>query len=158
MKVIKIGIATVLALSIAFTSCNPKDADVQSAVQQKEAPGITVTVAEGVVTLTGTVSDEGAKASAEEVAKGEKGVKSVVNNLMLPPPPPPPTMAPVTETMNAMAKAVIDAVKDHPTVSASVADGVITLTGTIKKDKLPKLMMTLSSLKPKKIDNKLIVN
>ena len=159
MKIIKLSVAAVIALSIAFTSCAPKDADVQAAVQQKEAPGITVSVAEGVVTLGGTVADEAAKASAEEAAKGEKGVKSVVNNLMLPPPPPPPpAQSPVADAMDAMGSAVKDAVKDHPTVSASVADGVITLTGSIKKDKLPKLMMTISSLKPKKIDNKLIVN
>lgn len=158
MKIIKLSVAAVIALSVTFTSCKPKDADVQAAVQQKEAEGITVNVAEGVVTLSGTVADEAAKASAEDVAKGEKGVVSVVNNLMLPAPPPPPAAAPVADAMDTMTSAVMDAVKDHPTVSASVNDGVITLSGTIKKDKLPKLMMTLSSLKPKKIDNKLTVN
>ncbi len=156
MKIIKISVVALLALSIAFTSCKPKDADVQSAIQQKQTSDITVSVTEGVVTLTGTVADEVAKSKAEEVAKSEKGVKSVINNLILPPPPPPPS--PLVETIDAMASAVKDAVKDHPTVSASVTDGVITLTGSIKKDKLPKLMMTLSSLKPRKIDNKLTVN
>ena len=71
---------------------------------------------------------------------------------------PPPAAAPEVAAMDTMTSAVNDAIKDHPTVSASVTDGVITLTGTIKKDKLPKLMMTLSSLKPKKIENKLTVN
>ena len=33
-------------------------------------------------------------------------------------------------------------------------DGVITLTGEIKKDELKKLMPLLQSLKPKKVDNK----
>jgi hyperosmotically inducible periplasmic protein len=158
MKIIKLSVAAVIAISFAFTSCKPKDADIQSEVQKKEAAGITVSVAEGVVTLSGTVADEAAKASAEEAAKGEKGVKSVVNNLMIPAPPPPPAPAPVASAMDAMSSAVKDAVKDHPTVSATVADGVIILTGSIKKDKLPKLMMTLSSLKPRKIDNKLTVN
>ena len=51
MKLIKLSIAGILALSIAFTSCKPKDADVQAAVQQKEATGITVSVKEGVVTI-----------------------------------------------------------------------------------------------------------
>lgn len=157
MKIIKLSVAAVITLSLALTGCAPKDADVQAAVQLKEVPGITVSVAAGVVTLSGTVADEAAKASAEEAAKGEKGVKSVVNNLMLPPPPP-PAQTPVADVMDAMGSAVKDAVKDHPTVSASVADGVITLTGSIKKDKLPKLMMTISSLKPKRIDNKLTVN
>ena len=60
MKIIKLSVAAVFALSVAFTSCKPKDADVQAAVQQKEAAGITVSVAEGVVTLSGTVADEAA--------------------------------------------------------------------------------------------------
>ena len=158
MKLIKLSIAGILALSIAFTSCKPKDADVQAAVQQKEATGITVSVTEGVVTLEGTVSDDASKAKAEEIAKAEKGVNSVVNNLMLPPPPPPPAMGQTPTADEPMMAGVRDAVKDHPTVSASVANGVVTLTGSIAKAKLPKLMMAISALKPAKIDNQLKVN
>ena len=36
-------------------------------------------------------------------------------------------------------------------------DGVVTLTGDIKRAELQKLMMTLHTLKPKKIDNKLTI-
>jgi hyperosmotically inducible periplasmic protein len=39
------------------------------------------TSGDGVVTLTGEVPSEAAKARAEELAKGTEGVKSVVNNL-----------------------------------------------------------------------------
>lgn len=158
MKAIKLGATALLALSLFFIGCKPKDADIQSAVQKNEASEVTVSVAEGVVTLSGTVADDAAKAKAEEIAKVEKGVKSVVNNLMLPAPPPPPPAAMAPSADEPMMASVRDAVKDHPTVTASVTDGVITLSGSIKKDKLPKLMMTLSSLKPKKIDNKLTVN
>jgi hypothetical protein len=38
-----------------------------------------------------------------------------------------------------------------------VADGVITLTGEISKASLPKLMMSLNALQPRKIDNKLTI-
>ncbi len=51
----------------------------------------------------------------------------------------------------------MDATKDHPTVKASVNNGVITLTGEIKRDQLAKLMMTLNTLKPKKIENHLTI-
>lgn len=48
--------------------------------------GITVEVKNAVVTLSGEVADEAAKASAESAAAGVKGVKSVVNNLTVRPP------------------------------------------------------------------------
>jgi len=51
----------------------------------------------------------------------------------------------------------MDATKDFPTVKSSVKDGVITLTGEIKRADLKKLITTLHSLKPKKIDNQLTV-
>lgn len=50
---------------------------------------------------------------------------------------------------------VQDAVKDFEGVSATVADGVITLTGDIKRDRLPQLMQHLNNLNPKRIDNNL---
>jgi osmotically-inducible protein OsmY len=53
---------------------------------------------------------------------------------------------------------VADATKDFAGVTAAVNDGIVTLTGTIKKADLPKLMQSVSSLKPKKIENKLTVN
>ena len=39
------------------------------------------TSGDGVVTLTGEVASDAAKAKAEEIAKATEGVKSVVNNL-----------------------------------------------------------------------------
>ena len=66
--------------------------------------------------------------------------------------------APVqTSTDDALTTGVEDATKDHPTVKASVNDGVVTLTGEIKRAQLEKLMMTLNTLKPKKIENQLTI-
>ncbi len=73
--------AVVLIATACLIGCKTKDADIQKNVQAKEAAGITVEVKDGVATLTGEVTDDAAKAKAEEVAKEEKGVKSVVNNL-----------------------------------------------------------------------------
>jgi hypothetical protein len=50
-----------------------------------------------------------------------------------------------------------DATKDYPLVHAAVDSGVITLTGEIKRSQLPKLMTSLHSLHPKKINNNLTI-
>lgn len=153
MKTTKILLSLTFAASLFLAACSPKDADIQKAVQAKEAAGITVAVDKGVVTLAGEVTDDAAKANAETIAKAEKGVKSVVNSIstvMVDKPV-------VIETDSVLTKNVADAVKDFSTVKADVNDGVVTLTGEIKKAELITLMQHLSALKPKKIDNKLTV-
>ena len=66
--------------------------------------------------------------------------------------------APVTVSNDDdLKRGVKDATKDYPGVNAEVNNGEITLSGQIKRDNLPKLMMTLSSLRPKKINNNLTV-
>jgi hypothetical protein len=47
--------------------------------------------------------------------------------------------------------------KHYPGVSATIQDGVVTLTGEIKRADLQKLMKSLNTLKPKKIENKLTI-
>lgn len=149
-------------ISISFSSCKGvKDSDLQLSIESalKANPDLAstiVTVKDGVATLSGECKDEAMKAKCEEMAKGIKGVKNVINNCTIAAPPPPP--APVEITVDdPLAKALADATKDFPTVKATVKDGVITLTGEIKKASLPKLMMVLNSLKPKKIENNLTI-
>ena len=72
-----------------------------------------------------------------------------------PPPPPPPPVA-VTPDSN-LSQGVTDATKDFPTVKASVNNGEITLTGSIKRADLQKLMQTLNTLNPSKINNQLTI-
>jgi Flp pilus assembly secretin CpaC len=83
MKTTKFLMTMVIATTLFFVGCKPKDADLQAAIQTKEAAGITVAVAKGDVTLTGEVADDAAKAKAEEIAKAEKGVKSVIISLTI---------------------------------------------------------------------------
>lgn len=155
MKMIKSIAFMALIVSVLITGCKPKDTDIQAAVEKSIAAspslsGTTVTVKEGVVSLAGQVQDETAKALAETTAKAVKGVKSVVNEVSV--------AAPVViATDDVLTQAVKDAVKDFPTVVATINDGIVSLNGEIKKEALPKLMMALSALKPKKIDNKLTV-
>ena len=144
-------------LFVTLAACNSKtsDADVKTSVDNaiaanSDLSGTYTDVKDGVVTLSGQVKDEAAKSLAETTAKGVKGVKSVDNNLTVAPPP----AAPVEIAADDPLKASVDnTVKAYPSVTATVKDGVVTLTGQIKKADLQKLMKELSTLKPKKIDN-----
>ena len=148
-------------LFVSLAACNSKtsDADVKTSVDNAIAAnsnlsGVYADVNDGVVTLTGQVKDETAKASAETTAKGVKGVKSVTNNLTVAPLP----AAPVEITADDPLKASVDnTIKDYPGVAATVKDGVITLTGQIKRADLQNLMKALNTLKPKKIENQLTI-
>jgi hypothetical protein len=67
--------------------------------------------------------------------------------------------APVTVAADDdLTKGVKDATKDFPGVNAAVANGEVTLTGNITRDKLQTLMMSLNSLHPKKINNNLTIS
>lgn len=50
-----------------------------------------------------------------------------------------------------------DATKDFPGVTATVNNGEVTLTGTIKRDDLPRLMQSVQALNPKKVNNNLTI-
>ena len=159
MKILKFIPVLILVAGLSFVGCKPKDADIKTSVEtalqaNPDAAGVNVMVSDAVVTLSGEVKDDATKAAIATTAESTKSVKSVINNLTVPAPPPPPVIS-ADAPLNA---AVTDAVKDHPTVTASVSEGVITLTGSIERAKLQPLMQTLNSLNPKSIDNKLTVN
>jgi hyperosmotically inducible protein len=144
-----------------FSSCGPKDSKIQEQVEttirsNPSVTGIAANVQDGVVTLSGECKDEASKSAIESDVAKLKGVKKVVNNCTVAPPP--MQQAPVTIAADeTLIKNVNDAIKSYPGVNASVNDGVVTLTGNIKRSNLQKLMMTLQSLKPKKIDNQLTI-
>lgn len=159
MKITNVLMAVAIITTTGFLSCKPKDADIKSAVEAKltakpDMSNTMVSVNDGVATISGECMDETCKADCEKMTSEVKGVKSVVNNLTVPPPPPPPVAVTVDETLK---NGVNDALKDFSTVTADVTDGIVTLTGSIKKNDLPKVMMAISSLKPMKIENKLTV-
>ena len=157
MKILKLIPALVLVAGLSFVGCKPKDADVKTSIENNlkanaDASNVMVMVNEGVATLSGEVKDDATKMAVEATTKDTKGVKSVVNNTTVAP----AFTAPVISADDPLMSAVADATKDHPTVTATVNDGVVTLTGTIEKSKMQGLMQTLNSLNPKKIDNQLV--
>ncbi len=89
------------SLALILSACGGKsDADIQKDAQSKvNTPGVTASVKDGVVTLTGTVETQAASKTAESAAKVD-GVKSVTNNIqikpMATPAPPMSTMPPAT--------------------------------------------------------------
>ena len=146
--------ALALSLALTLTACGPKDADIKTGVDQAiaGAQGVTADVSKGVVTISGQFADEATKASTEAAVKAVKGVKSVVDNATITPPAPV-----VISPDDSLRTNVTAALKDFPTLSVDVKDGVVTLTGEIKKSELPKAMQAVSALKPKKIVNKATV-
>jgi hyperosmotically inducible periplasmic protein len=155
-------LASAIGLSAFFVSCksNVSDADIQTEVNKKLADdagsGLTASVNAGTVTLTGTCKTEECKRECADEVKGVKGVKNVVNNI---------TVAsanvntgPVDITADApLQQAVDNVVKDYKDVKAEVKDGVVTLRGEIKRDNLQKLIASLNELKPKKVENQLVI-
>lgn len=147
--------ATVALISSTSPGCKskPKDADVKSSVEtalraNPETNGLMVDVKDGVVTLSGDAKNEEAKTKASELATAVKGVKSVQNNVNVAPPPPPVEIT----ADDPLTSAVKDATKDYPTVTATVKDGVISVSGELKSDSWKKLKMALDGLKPKRVD------
>lgn len=146
-------------MGILFYACKPSDAKLQKEVNDKlatAAPGVIAEVKSGVATLSGEVMDEAAKTTAEDAAKGVKGIKSVTNNVMVTPPPPPP--APVVINPDDQVRTSVDSALKAAGISgvtATVANGEVTLTGTVPKADLRKVMQAANEAKPKKVVNKL---
>lgn len=154
---------TCLVSSLLLSSCKGnKDGSIRAAIEtkqkdMKEMAGITATVEKGVVTLSGECPDAGTKSMCEQTVGAIPGVTQVVNNCTIAVPPPPAPAPVVIAADDPLTKGVNDAIKDYPGVSATVKDGEVTLTGTIKRASLQKLMMGLHTLKPKKINNQLTI-
>lgn len=143
---------------ICLFACKPNDSKLQQAVNEKltTTPGVSATVQDGVVTLSGEVTDETAKQTAEDAAKNVKGVKSVVNNINVKVPPPPPP--PVAINPDDILKKTLDsafAAAGYTGVTVTVANGEVTLDGTARKADLRKIMQVAQETKPKKVKNNL---
>ncbi len=155
MKFNRILMPLILFFSLFIISCGPKDADIKAAVDKtiqvdNGMAGITSSVTGGVVTLTGECDSEASKSKCTDLAKSVKGVKSVINNCTV-------QMPVQVNSDDTLRQGVMDATKDHPGVTASVNDGVITLTGSISRNNLATLMQTLNTLNPKKVQNQLTI-
>ncbi|MEN2413359.1 BON domain-containing protein [Flavobacterium mesophilum] len=149
-----------ISLCVALASCKPSDGDIEKAIAEKlnDTPNIHVAVHDGVATITGTCEDEIFKKNIEKSVKATKGVKSVVNTCQIASANEEPAAATVIINSDTdLDKSVSKVVDAYDGVSATVVGGVVTLSGEIEKGKLQPLMQSIQELKPKKVDNKLIV-
>ncbi|GAA4138964.1 hypothetical protein GCM10022216_16580 [Sphingobacterium kyonggiense] len=149
-----LSVAMVSAVLLSGTvACKSKisDADLKTKVETaiQSNPNVQVDVKEGVVTLNGTAASEEEKIKMEDAAKAAdaKGVKSVVNNIVVNV----PQIEVNTNTDDLTAK-VNEFTKDFPTVKTTVAEGVITVTGELEQARVQALKMGLDALNPKKVD------
>jgi NAD(P)-dependent dehydrogenase (short-subunit alcohol dehydrogenase family) len=159
MKYRSLLLACLMFAGICLFACKPSDSKLQQAVNEKmtATPGVSATVQDGVATLSGEVTDESARQTAEDAAKNVKGIKSVVNNITVQAPPPPPT-PPVAINPDDMLKKTLDSAfgaAGYTGVTVSVSNGEVTLDGTAKKADLRKIMQTAQEAKPKKVNNNL---
>ncbi len=148
----------VFLLGIGLTACNNvKDSDLEAKATEvlatmPNADNIDVSVTDKVATLSGTVEEESTKSAIETSIKGIQGIETVVSNIMVTPPAPD-----YTEMDASLREALVDALKDHPSVMAEVRDGEIILTGEVKEKDLPMVMEKVMALNPLKVENNLTV-
>lgn len=150
-----------LSLAVFALACSkgPDDATITSNVKGKiaaESPAlanaVTVTTTEGVVTLAGAVDSDAIKAKVEQAARSAEGVKSVHNNLTV---KPPIVFSEDTTIKNA---AMANMTKYNVTgVTVEVANGEVTLKGTIPRAKLQDAMKAANEAKPKKVNNQMTI-
>jgi osmotically-inducible protein OsmY len=150
--------ALLIFMGVFFFACKPSDAELKKEVNEKLSliPGITADVKNGVVTLSGEVSDEVAKSAAAEALRGMKGVKSVRDSITIKTTLPPPPLAPVNP--DVILKKALDstyAANGFNTVNVTVADGEVTLDGTAKRRQLRKVIQLAQQATTKKVVNNL---
>lgn len=143
---------------LLMLGCQPSDATLKAEVNEKLSlvPGITADVKNGVVILSGEVSDDVVKSAAEDALKGVKGVKSVQDNITVKAPLPPeqPTIAVVSP--DEILKKALDstyAANGFSDIIVSIANGEVTLDGTVKKKQLRKVVQLAQQSGAKKVVN-----
>jgi hyperosmotically inducible periplasmic protein len=149
-----------LAAALFLSACGKSDADLQKAAADKLAAekvsGVTVTVKDGIATLSGEAADITVKNKAEAAVKGVEGIKTVNNNATLKPLPAAPSMTADDEMLQGKIQENIKKL-NVDTVKAQVKDGVVTLTGEVKKADLAKVMQAAQEAGAKKPENQLTV-
>ncbi|MGO4294129.1 BON domain-containing protein [Chitinophaga sp. RAB17] len=152
-----LAIASIFFIGAFIFACKPSDATLKEEVNEKLSlvPGISADVKDGVVILTGEVSDEVAKSAAEDALKGVRGVKSVQDNITIKAPLPRET-PPVAINPDEILKKSLDSVyaaNGFTDITVTIANGEVTLDGSAKKKQLRKVMQIAQQSAAKKVTN-----
>lgn len=150
-----------MALVLIVAGCAPSDDKISAAVTEalkanSSLSMISAAVKDGVVTLSGEVEDDALKSTAESLVAAVKGVKSVDNSL---------TVKPKGPTPEELAKAADDelvarvntnfATYKVEGITATAKDGVVTLTGNIKRANLQNAMKAAMESGATKVENQM---
>ncbi|HEY8958015.1 BON domain-containing protein [Chitinophaga sp.] len=156
-----LAIASLMFMSIGIFSCKPSDEKLKEEVNEKlsHIPGITADVKNGVVILSGEVSDEVAKSAAEDALKGLKGMTSVQDNITVKTTTATPAPVPVVEAApnrDDILKRSLDSVytaRRFTNVRVTVSDGEVILSGSVKRKNVRNMLQIAQQFSPKKVTN-----
>jgi hyperosmotically inducible periplasmic protein len=160
MKITKMLMAVAILLTLGFAGCKPKDADIKANVENAlkanpDAGGVTVTVIDGVATISGDVKDDATKSAVEAAAKTAKGVKNVVNNTTVPAPVATvPEPASVTTVLDAATQQKVkDGLKDIKGVTVTFTADKAVLAGEVNAKDNMKIQQMLGAANVKSANN-----
>lgn len=151
-------IAIIFLMNMMLLACQPSDKALKAAVNEKLSmiPGISADVKNGVVTLSGEVSDEVAKSAAEDALKGMKGVKSIQDSIRIKVVM--PLTPPVVHTPEELLKKALDSVysvNGFNDITVVVTKDEIVLNGTAKRKQLNKAVQLAQRLANRKVTNEI---
>lgn len=162
MKKILSLFLTVILIS-SLMGCKPSDEKISTAVKAALSTNpslspVSASVKDGIVTLTGEVETDELKSIAESSLAGLKGVKSITNSLTVKP------KGPTAEELKKMAEeALLSKVNENfatykvEGITATVSDGVVTLTGEITRANLQNAMKAAMESGATKVENKMTI-
>lgn len=148
-----------VSLTVLLAACGgASDADLKAKAEtalkgDPATSSVAVDVKGGVATVTGEVADDAARAKASELAKVE-GVNSVVNEVTVAAPPA-PTPSADDATLKTKVEDALKAKNCGEGVSVDVAEGVVTLRGTVAEAKYSECIMAANETKPKRVENQM---
>ncbi len=155
-KKLSIGLLMVAAIATSCKSSTEKDAAAKMTIEKTLDAGVSVTVKDGVATISGVFTDEAAREKALKDIKATAGIKSIDDQSQIVQAPAIPSPEAITihadDQLNSDLKTVLST---FPNVNATVKDGVVTLTGSVERKVLPELMQAVNATHPKKVDNQL---
>ncbi|WP_142684739.1 BON domain-containing protein [Chitinophaga polysaccharea] len=158
-----LAIALLIFINAGMFACKPSDAKLKEEVNEKlsHIPGITADVKNGVVILSGEVSDEVAKSAAEDALKGLKGMTAVQDNITVkttiavPPPPPAPAVeaAPNRDVILKRSLDSVYAARRFNNITVTVSDGEVILSGSVRKKNVRNMLQIAQQFPAKKVTN-----
>lgn len=140
----------VVLMTTMFVACAASDAGITTAIKSElaaddevKAYQIDVDTKDKVVTLTGTVDNARAKTRAVEIARLQKGVFQVIDNVTVTAAGP-PVINDAALTASVKAKFSADATMSGSKIIVDTLDGVVTLSGEVRSETQKELAVRLA--------------